>query len=193
MHLNKMKNQGFTLIEILMSILIISILATVGITQFTNFSNNARDAATKANLGVLRTGIAVQNALERIKCGVSGSSFPPIAALQANDITTGSVACTTTQVATASDRLFVATAIPPNPWSFNSTTGTPSTVNLANSIGACSGTACTAAPSATNNCGGTAFTGSESGWCYNATTGAIWANSSRNDGLGSSTGTEYSF
>ena len=188
-----MKNKGFTLIELLMVILLIAILATIGITQFTNFGSDARNAATKANLQTLRLGISAQNGLERVKCGVTGSSFPPIAALQANDITTGAVACSTSQVPSTADRLFVSTSIPPNPWSFNSTTGVPSVAGLANSIAACAGTACTAAPSASNNCAGTAFTGSESGWCYNATTGQIWANSSRNDGLGSSTGTEYSY
>jgi len=48
---------GFTLVEMLMTILIVSILATIGVTQFTNFSTDARSAVTMEKLLALKTAI----------------------------------------------------------------------------------------------------------------------------------------
>ena len=48
--INKLGQEGFTLIEILMTVLIIVILAVVGITQFNNFAADAKNAATKSDL-----------------------------------------------------------------------------------------------------------------------------------------------
>ena len=77
---------GFTLIEILMAVLIIVILAVVGITQFQNFSADAKNAATKSNLAILRNAIAAMNALERVRCAKTNVLFPDINTLQSNDI-----------------------------------------------------------------------------------------------------------
>ena len=49
--------QGFTLIEVMMTILVISILATIGVTQFTDFGNDARIATTNEKLMALKTAI----------------------------------------------------------------------------------------------------------------------------------------
>jgi prepilin-type N-terminal cleavage/methylation domain-containing protein len=48
---------GFTLIEVMMTIVVISILATIGITQFTNFSKDARIAVTNEKLMALKMAI----------------------------------------------------------------------------------------------------------------------------------------
>jgi prepilin-type N-terminal cleavage/methylation domain-containing protein len=82
-----MRRAGFTLIEILMAILIIVILAVVGITQFNNFAADAKNAATKSNLAILRNSIGVMNALERVRCSKVIQDFPDIGTLQSNDIT----------------------------------------------------------------------------------------------------------
>jgi len=83
---NQKKQSGFTLIELLMAVLIIAILATVGITQFNNFSSDAKNSATKANLAILRNAIGTMNALERIRCGKVNLLFPAVGTLQSNDI-----------------------------------------------------------------------------------------------------------
>lgn len=50
-------NSGFTLIELIMVIVIISILAVVIVPQFASQSGKATKAATKANLEILRTAV----------------------------------------------------------------------------------------------------------------------------------------
>jgi len=83
----RMSQEGFTLIEILMAVLIIVILAVVGITQFSNFAADAKNAATKSNLAILRNAIGTKNALERIRCAKTSRFFPNVVTLQSNDIT----------------------------------------------------------------------------------------------------------
>lgn len=184
MNLKKLNNRndlkGFTLIEVLMVILLLAILALIGITQFTNFSKETKDDTTRSNLQLLRRGIATQNAQMRARCNVITNAWPPLANIIANDITSGGSPCTTTQVGTSSDRLFVATAIPPNPWG----------VAQAKTIAQCVGAACT--NRALECTAAAARTGVEDGWCYDVGTGDIWANTMRNDGVGTA-GTEYTF
>ena len=78
---------GFTLIEILMAVLVIVIMAVIGITQFTNFSTDAKNASTKANLAILRNSIGAMNGLERVRCRKTSALFPDVATLQNNNIT----------------------------------------------------------------------------------------------------------
>lgn len=171
---------GFTLIELLMVILLLSILTLIGISQFTNFSKDAKDVTTKANLQILRRGIAAQNAQMRIRCDVVSSSYPPLANLSANDITSGASPCTTTQVPNAQDRYFVANGLPANPW------GTAQ----ASTVAQCTGGGC--ADRSVKCVGGAARDGTEDGWCYDVATGDIWPDTMRNDGVGTA-GTEYTF
>jgi len=89
-----MQQDGFTLIEILMAVLVIVILAVVGITQFSNFAADAKNAATKSNLAILRNAIGTMNALERVRCQKTSVGFPDVGTIQNNDITgcTGAIA-----------------------------------------------------------------------------------------------------
>ena len=103
-NLNKLGQKGFTLIEVLMAVLIIVILAVVGVTQFTNFAADAKNAATKSNLSILRNAIGTMNALERIRCAKTTNVFPDVATLTNNDITgcTAGAGTSGTGTATAS-------------------------------------------------------------------------------------------
>jgi prepilin-type N-terminal cleavage/methylation domain-containing protein len=51
------EKSGFTLIEILMTIMLIAILARIAITQFTDFSKDAKIAVTRDNLAALKRAI----------------------------------------------------------------------------------------------------------------------------------------
>lgn len=163
---------GFTLIEILMVIVLIAILAGVAITQFTDFSPDAKNNAVKANLQVMRRAIAVQSAQMRLRCAYSGTGGPPLATLNANDIT-AAVPCTTALVTNPGDRPFVQSAsLPTNNWG---NVGTSTVVACVNNV--CNG--CTA--KTTCKCDGSAArAATDDGWCYDVTTGSIWANSSKN-------------
>jgi prepilin-type N-terminal cleavage/methylation domain-containing protein len=163
-----MKTQtGFTLIEILMVVMLVSILAAVSIPQFIDFRADAKNAAVSSALSTLRTALANQYAQTAVRCGAT--VWPKAAQLVANDVTNGTGApCTAAQVPTVSDRAFVATAtMPDNPWS-------GSTAASKNSVTACTGTGCT---DNTKNCAGNTYTTADGGWCYNETSGKIRANS----------------
>jgi prepilin-type N-terminal cleavage/methylation domain-containing protein len=171
------KKSGFTLIEVLMAVLLIAILATIAITQFTNFSRDTKNAATKANLGILRNAIQKHFGMMRLRCQVSGANaniYPALAALQNNDITQGGTSgCDATDVPETADRFIVAGGIPQNPWSDKDCT------NKAQLLGSLSASenemnAGVLVPNgnlvATRNCG----------WIYDVNTGRIKANSNRN-------------
>ncbi len=171
----RIKEQGFTLIELLMVILVIGILAAIGVTQFIDFAKDSRNASLKANLQVLRRAISAQNGMMRLRCGVLTTSFPALASLVANDISDGNSVCTTTQV-TAPDSVFVSGGLPANPWS----------ADVANN-----GTDITAGTWDPDPATRATCDGSGNGYCYDADTGNIWANSQANNGDGTGDETSY--
>ncbi len=219
MKLTQMKQEGFTLIEILMVVLVIGILATIGITQFVNFGGDAKTAALKANLATLRNAIAAQNGLERIRCGKTSSAFPTLLNLRNNDITfvTAGAACQNPNVInpatgtpfadkdainasyiTLSDATFVANGIPPNPWSPDgSSEAQRKTVTawtpVAGLARAAAGTDCAGVLYNLSTTAALAVTAGQYGYCYNAANGQIWANSASNNGLNTGTGNEAAF
>ena len=186
----RIRNQqaGFTLIEILMVLVLIAILALIGITQFTNFTTNTRNETTRANLQILRRGIATQNGQMRVKCNYQGVAWPTYLNVAGNDITTGAGAnCTLVQVPVP-DNAFVQGVLPSNPWS------DPTLV--ANAIGDCTtnaGTSCVRAANLKCGTAATAIAAAATGWCYNSGTGEIWADTMRNDGLAAATGNENAY
>jgi prepilin-type N-terminal cleavage/methylation domain-containing protein len=192
--LKKSTQDGFTLIELLMVILVIAILAVIAITQFVNYGKDSRDAATKANLQIIRRAISEKNGMIRIRCNVQDSRFPLTAAINANSILSPAYVlgdattspCQATDVPIAADQLFVAAGIPVNPWSDD----IHSTPNNSNTVYEC--TSCTkpVPGGAWADCNGV----SDHGWCYNPITGDVWANSAANDGNGiAHTGTEFTY
>ena len=58
---------GFTLIELVMVILLLGILMTVAIPNFQDFRTEARNAATNAALGGIRSALAISRAAIALK------------------------------------------------------------------------------------------------------------------------------
>lgn len=55
--MNKTKQKGFTLVELMIVITIISILATIGVVSFTRVQKQARDTKRKADMRALGTAL----------------------------------------------------------------------------------------------------------------------------------------
>ena len=85
--INQFGQKGITLIEVLMAVLVTVVLAVIGISQFSNFSADAKNAATKSNVALLRNAIGVKNALERLRCAKTSVLFPNVNTIINNDIT----------------------------------------------------------------------------------------------------------
>lgn len=162
-------HRGFTLIELVMVILLLSLLAAVAIPNFQDMRTDARNSSIKAALGGMRSAIAIARATIALKEDVSAPPYPRVLEMQAN-LYLGSHPVLSAIATTSRKRIMDALGgIPANPWSL-------ATIPLSQqgSIFDCS----TLNKSfVRSNAGQTDF-----GWCYNQTTGEFWANSDRNSG-----------
>lgn len=82
-----MKKRGFTLVELMIVVVVISILAAVSVPRFADLINKSRAGATKGNLGAIRSALYVYYADNegRYPTGPSGAGCQVIQnALTAN-------------------------------------------------------------------------------------------------------------
>jgi prepilin-type N-terminal cleavage/methylation domain-containing protein len=180
---------GFTLIEITMVILLVGILAAVAVPQFVDFRSEARTAQLTSSLGALRSAITIQTSQMVVRCEAPAGKYPATASLNANDVTDASnnVASTNCGIAwptiSAAEKQFMSQGIPDNPWSKLGTT--PGTTLAANVVTTCAGLGCLPIANPTKDCTGAGVLTTAAlvgGWCYDPTTGKIWANSANNGG-----------
>ena len=118
------QESGFTLIEALLAVVLIAIIATVAVTQYTDFTIESKNAATRESLALIRNGLQKQFSQQKLRCGLfasgngtSGYTWPTLAQVNNNDITSGNTPCDINEVPNQTDRYFVAGSIPANPWS----------------------------------------------------------------------------
>jgi len=158
---------GFTLIELVMVILLLSILAAVAIPNFQDMRSEARDSTIRAAVGGVRSAVAIARAAVALQEDVTAPPYPTVLEMQSN-IYLGSHPVLSAIATTANKRIMdAATGMPPNVWSMT----TIPLVQQASVID------CNAL--AKGNIRSAAGI-TEFGWCYNQTSGEFWANSDRN-------------
>jgi len=155
------KNKGFTLIEIVMVIMLVGILAIVAIPQFIDLRTEARDETSKGALGALRGAVSNMVAAVALKepPASSPTTYPSFAEMTGNAMLAAAPGNHT--VLAGTNIMDPSAGIPNNPWTNTST------------VHDCTGQALGTLLAAPDN---------DDGWCYNPTTGQIWANSDLSNG-----------
>ena len=75
--------EGFTLIELVIIIVVLGILAAVAIPKYQNITSEAREAACRAALGGLRSGITIYYANQAVTTGTA--AWPTLSVLETTD------------------------------------------------------------------------------------------------------------
>jgi type II secretory pathway pseudopilin PulG len=152
--------RGLTLIEFMMIVGLLVILAAIAIPNFIDFRKDARNSATQAAVGALRSAVVIAAASIQLKEDPSQSSpkFPTFQEMEANSFLDAHPVLKGTPI------LDTPGGIPKNPWS-QSTFPASSFNRILN----CPGPKGALHPTEKNQ-----------GWCYLESTGEIWANSNLN-------------
>ena len=161
--------KGFTLIELVMVILLLAILAGIAIPNFIDFRREAKNSATHGAIGALRSAIAVATASIALKEDPADNTpkYPTIFEMQANSFD-GSHPVLSTLSSVNRKILDDAEGVPGNPWSLSTIP-----MYLWNTIWDCSGLSKAFLRSTPDE--------QDFGWCYNQSTGQVWANSDKNE------------
>lgn len=154
-------NRGFTLIEIVIVIMLLGIIAIVAIPQFIDMRTEARDEAAKAALAAFRSSVSIVTGAIAVKenPNLSPRVYPTFLEFSGNQLLAAAPGNHAKLAGTAI--LDKASGIPINPWT---------TTNV---LLDCDGQAKGALQGAPN---------ADTGWCYNATSGEVWANSDLSKG-----------
>jgi len=120
----KYRRAAFSLVELVVVVLIIGILAAVAAPRMFDTAGNARDAATKASLGIIRDSIELFRS--------QNGSYPPVATLSTalKPYMKGTFPSVQTTTATNQNNTVVASTADPIAviagaagWAYNATTG----------------------------------------------------------------------
>ena len=159
--------RGFTIIELTMVIVLLSVLAAVAIPNYIDFRTDAKNSATQGGLGSMRAALAIGVAAIQLKEDPTTTPPPPRYPTYSEMST--NLYDSNHPVLNGNYIMDPSLGFPNNPW-----TKSTAAVSTRNRIYDCSAIAKAALLNAPNN---------DRGWCYNENTGELWANSDLNTGL----------
>ena len=153
---------GFTLIELVMVVLLLSILAAVAIPNFIDFRTDAKNSTAQGALGAMRSAVSIATAAIQLKEDptVPSPKYPTLLEMQANGFLVSHPVLSGVSI------MDPQSGIPKNPWSIS----TLAAVHLNSVIN------CNATKSNIFSVSGNDYRG----WCYRETSGDVWANSNLN-------------
>ncbi len=159
-----MRESGFTLIELGLTLVLFAILAAVTIPNLFDFATEGKNAVTQGSLGGIRAAIGIARANIAVKEDVGTPPYPKTSEMQANRFN-GAYH----PVLSGAYIMDVATGFPKNPWTLD-TLPIPHFSSVVDCTSLSKGFI--------HSTSGADFRG----WCYNEDTGEAWANSDRNQG-----------
>jgi MSHA pilin protein MshA len=169
-----LRNDGFTLIELVMVILLLAILSAIAIPNFIDFRTDAKNAATYGALGALRSAVAISMASIQVKEDPTQTSpkYPTLMEMYQNQFDASHPNLSATAIMDPS------VSMPSNPWTVST-----ATITLRNTVLDCLQTKSIILSGAGSI--------AQRGWCYRQTSGEIWANSDANNGGAGKTENAY--
>lgn len=164
---------GFTLIELVMVMIILSVLASVAIPEFLDFRTDAKNSTAKGALGAFRSALTIATAAIALKEDPTTlpPKYPTLLEMQANKFGSSHIVLSGTYL------MDFQAGTPTNPWSI-STLAAAQRNSVIN---------CNTTKSLIASVSGIDFRG----WCYRETSGEIWANSNLNGSTAGNTENTY--
>jgi prepilin-type N-terminal cleavage/methylation domain-containing protein len=117
------KNKGFTLIELVVVIVILGIISAVAIPTYVDLRTTALDNSLKANLGTIRSSIALQHSSNLLLGNDTWPATITSAIFDDGNVPMDPIASTNNVATSSTDPIGALTGVTTGGWIYNNSTG----------------------------------------------------------------------